>query len=95
MRSVVSAAAHADLLEIVDFIAADSPAAAADWLNAIYVQLKEICRHPLLYPSRDDLVAGIRLCPYGAYNIYFTIRQDEIFFVRVLHSARDISKQQF
>jgi plasmid stabilization system protein ParE len=40
-------AAQADLQEIVDFISADSPVAAENWLQAMYAKFKEIERHPL------------------------------------------------
>lgn len=95
MKSVVSSAAQADLQEIVDFIAADNPDAAESWLSAMQAKFHEIGRHPLIYPVREDLVPGMRLCAQGAYNIYFQVRLDEVFFARVLHSARDPAKQTF
>lgn len=95
MKSVVSSAAQADLQEIADFIAADNPDAAENWLNATQAKFQEIAEYPLIYPLREDLVPGMRLCAQGAYNIYFQVRSGEVFFARVLHSARDPAGQTF
>ena len=73
MKSVISTAAQADLQEIIDFISADNPIAAEDWLQAMYAKFTEIARHPFIYPVREDLSTGVRLCARNAYNIYFLI----------------------
>ncbi len=91
MKSVVSRAAQSDLQEIVDFIAEDNPRAADRWLTAIASKFKSISKQPMIYPARQELGINLRFCTFGAYNIYFQVKSNEILFVRVLHGARDVS----
>lgn len=95
MRAIVSKAAEADLQEVTDFIAAANPVAADHWHSAMLRKFKAIANQPMIYPSRDEISPGLRVCPVDAYNIYFRVDQREVFFVRVLHSARDVARQGF
>ena len=40
-------------------------------------------------PRREDLARGLRFYPVGNYLIFYTVRNDGITVVRVLHGARD------
>src|SRR5438128_9893039 len=39
--------------------------------------------------SRDDLARGLRFFPVGNHLVFYTVRDDGITVVRVLHGARD------
>jgi plasmid stabilization system protein ParE len=44
---------------------------------------------------RDDIRPGLRLAVHGRYNIYFRVTDAETVIVRVVHSARDVTRLQF
>jgi plasmid stabilization system protein ParE len=80
----------ADLEEIVDYIAQDSPRQAARVLHALRARMKEIARQPQLYRLRPELGAEARLATMGNYVILFRIRRDAVRIERVVHGSRDL-----
>ena len=84
--------AEHDLAEIGDFIALDSRAAALAFVAGIEARFTDIARQPALYRLRGEVMPGVRAATHGRYLIYFLCEHDdEVLFLRVLHSARDQS----
>ena len=44
---------------------------------------------------RNNVRPGLRLAVHGRYNIYFRVTDAETIIVRVVHSARDVTRLQF
>jgi toxin ParE1/3/4 len=89
-RLVVTPRAAADLEDIGDHIALDSPAAAArtiDHLEEVSILLSE---HPRIGISRDDIAKGVRVFPVGNYLILFRTLADGVEVVRYVHGARQL-----
>ena len=84
--------AETDLLEIWDYIADDSLAAADRWVDRIDEQLSLLAAQPKIGRSRDELAPGMRSFPVGRYVIFYVPLDDGIDVVRVLHGARDIEE---
>ncbi len=91
-RLVILPAARADLIEIGDFIAADSPQRAASFVAEIEARMREAAERPLSFPARDELHEGLRAARHGRYLIFFLEQGDEVQVVRVLHGARDLPR---
>ncbi len=91
MKVLISKAAEADLQEIILYISADSLVAAERFYRAMLKKFRAIADHPLIYPSREEILPGLRVCPIGSYNIYFRVDPQSVLFVRVLHSAQNQS----
>jgi len=82
--------AETDILEIWDYIADDSLAAADCWVDRLDEQLRVLATQPMMGRARDELAPGVRSFPFGRYVIFYVPLDDGIDVVRVLHGARDI-----
>jgi plasmid stabilization system protein ParE len=88
-------AADADLVEIVDFIAQDSPKRALSYLEKLdkrialleqHPELGRVPRHPKL---RED---GYRVLIVESYLVFYIIRGPIIEIHRVLHGSRNLDQ---
>ncbi len=82
--------AEADILEIWDYIAADSLAAADRWIDHLDEQFRVLATQPMMGRARDELAPRVRSFPFGRYVVFYVPLDDGIDVVRVLHGARDI-----
>lgn len=90
MRLRFSPLVPADLEEIVDFIAQDSPQPAMRVLRQLRARMKEIAKQPLLYRLRPEIGAEVRLATVGNYVILFRIRHDMVRIERVVYGSRNL-----
>jgi toxin ParE1/3/4 len=86
--------ANSSRATIYDFIARDSPPAAIAFVRRIRDHCAKLAYMPERGPSRDDLVAGIRILPFerSAVMIY-RIDKDTVRILRVLYGGRDYPKE--
>ena len=82
--------AEADILEIWDYIADDSLAAADRWVDHLDEQFRLLAAQPMMGHAREELASGVRSFPFGRYVVFDMPLHDGIDVVRVLHGARDI-----
>jgi len=82
--------AETDILEIWDYIADDSLAAADRWVDRLDEQFRLLAAQPMMGRARGELAPGVRSFPFGRYVIFYVPLDDGIDLVRVLHGARDI-----
>ena len=85
---VVTPRAAADLEEIGDYIALDSPEAAMrtiERLEEISILLRD---NPRVGAMRDDIAKGVRSFSVGSYLILFRSLDDGVEIVRYVHGAR-------
>jgi toxin ParE1/3/4 len=100
MRFRFSRRAEADIREIGDFIARDNPTRAASFIGDLRSRCREIARFPEAAPLRPDLSpnlapasgGAVRMGPFGAYLIFYAVRDDTVEISRVVHAARDVSQ---
>jgi len=90
---VLTAAAEADLESIADWIAAENPAAAADFI----AELRESCTALGLFPNRFAIVPryrnrNIRQRPYRNYLIFYRAQDMSVEILRIIHGARDYGR---
>lgn len=82
-----SASAQADLLAIVEHIAADNPDAALSLVEDIERRAANLSDHPRM--GRPGRVSGTReLVVHANYIVVYVDRQDGPVILRVLHAAR-------
>jgi toxin ParE1/3/4 len=91
MQVVFSPAAIADLEEIGDYIAQDSPARAETFVAEIRERCRRIADAPRAAPQRADLRPGMRMVPFGRYLIFYSI-DDGIRIERILYGMRDLPR---
>jgi toxin ParE1/3/4 len=88
--------AERDLERIADFIAVDSPAVAAVFID----ELREKCLGLADFPARFPLVAryeahGIRRRVHGKYLIFYRIEADAIIILHILNGAAEYNALLF
>jgi toxin ParE1/3/4 len=82
--------AEADIIEIWEYIAEDSLAAADRWVDHLDEQLRLLAGQPMMGRARGELAPAVRSFPFGRYVVFYAPLDDGIDVVRVLHGARDI-----
>jgi toxin ParE1/3/4 len=87
--------AKADLREIWDYIADDSPLQADRLIMRFRSKLEHLAKWNTLGRPRPELGQDCRSYPFGKYCFYFRTREDGIEVIRRLHSARDIDQIAF
>ncbi len=88
-----SSRAEFDLIEIWGFIANDDPLAANRQLDRIDAACQVLAENPHGGPRREDLARGLRYYSVGNYLIFYTLADDGITVVPVLHGARDYCRE--
>jgi len=92
-RTHRSSRAEIDLIEVWGYIAKDDPLAADRQLDRIDAACDMLAENPQAGPRREDLARGLRFYPVGNYLIFYTVADDGIIVVRVLHGARDYPRE--
>jgi toxin ParE1/3/4 len=89
--------ARQDILDLVAYIAADNPTAAAALYDAYErILATTLERTPDIgrpYRATQARLQGVRVVPIGRfrnYLIFYRRRNDQVDVLRVLHGARDI-----
>lgn len=90
MRLSFSPRAEEDLEEIADYIANDNPARALSFVQELRTRSELIVANPYAFPAREELAEGLRVMVYGAYLVFFRVREKEIRVERILHGSRDL-----
>jgi toxin ParE1/3/4 len=89
VRIIRTSAAEADLADIWSYIAADNSTAADKLLAQIDAVFALIGETPKIGFAVEDIKPGIRCKPVKRnYLIFYQIIDDQVFILRVLHSAR-------
>ncbi len=96
MKVVITAAAEADLEDIGDFIARDSPRRAISFVDELVAAARGLAEYPDAYPLVPDYESrGIRRRPYGNYLIFYAVRPGQVTVERILNGARDYEEILF
>lgn len=95
MRLIVTDTAEMDLIEMYQYIKAESPTAADDFINDMTETLFNLAELGITGTSRDWISDGLRAFPYRNRCFYFRIVDDAMIVVRVLHGRQDINAQEF
>lgn len=92
---IITDTAQADLDDIYDYIANDSPAAAERFVSSLLDGLHELAVLGLTGAPRDWVRPGIRLYVHGKYCAYFRADDEDLTVVRIVHGARDVTALSF
>ena len=89
---------RADLKQLFDYIAQDSPAYAVSFLNAVEDALDQLAAMPEMGRAREfqaARLAGVRswsIPGFRDYLIFYRPIENGIQVIRVLHGARDLER---
>ena len=84
--------AELDLLDIWDYIAADSPDRADDFLDRIESKLMTLAQNSGLGRKRPELLPDLRSFPIDNYVVFYQQIDGGIDVIRLLHGSRDIEE---
>ena len=95
MKTSFSSVFEADFAEIITRFASEvSPELSIRFENRIAEAFKLIAHHPEIGRRRKDLqpqgVRSFRVAGFDSYLIFYQIRTEDVFFIRVLHGAMDL-----
>jgi len=90
-----TATAEQDLEEILAYLNSHSPAAADRFAADLDARCQLLPSQPNTGRARDNLVAGMRSVVVGSYLVFFLATDDDLFIVRILHGARNITRSMF
>lgn len=85
--------ADEDLIEIWNWITADSPAAADRVLDAIEARWSQLALYPQSGVARNDIAPGIRVLSAGQYLTLYWIDDTSVTVLRLLHGKRRVGEQ--
>lgn len=92
---IIRPRAEADLVDIWNDIAQDSPSRADRMLERSGDTMNRLAAMPFMGQARFDLAPGLRMFPVGNYLIFFRPIEDGIEVIRVLHGRRNITRRFF
>ncbi len=81
-----------DYLDIAGFISRDNPRAAAQLVERIEAECRDIVRSPESGLRHDSLPARYLVRMVGVYLIIYESDQDGPIIVRIVHGARDLPR---
>jgi toxin ParE1/3/4 len=88
LRIVRTSQAQEDVLDMWQFIAADSIEAADALVRRLDEVVRLLSEHPRLGMPEDKYRIGLRCMPVGNYLIFYEETPDALRILRVLHGAR-------
>ena len=89
----LSTQAHADVEEIVSYIAEDNYEAAERTLEKFRSKFQRLAEFPMTGSPRPELGAELRSLAVGAYIIFYRPRVFGVEILRVLHGNRDLASE--
>ena len=89
MKCVFSYKSNEDLENIADYISSDNKNSAKSFVRKIKERCKKIADVPLGYPIAFEYSDKIRKVQFGNYLILYTIVDEKVIIMRIIHSARD------
>ena len=90
--------AEQDLIELVSYVAAENPQAAAKVLDRIEIRLQALASHPFTGRiPQDPKLAGLgyRVLVIDNYLVFYKVKQRVVLVHRILHGARDLLRVLF
>lgn len=91
MKLIIKSVVRKDLRDIADYIARDNPQRARTFAAELSAKVQEVAERPYSFPEHEEWTAGFRSALFHKYHIIFTIDNDTVIILRILHGARNIA----
>jgi toxin ParE1/3/4 len=90
-KYVLSNKAEGDLAEIYRYGFVNFGERQADlYAEQLKAKCQTLSENPMLYRERDEFTPPVRIGYHGKHLIIYTIEDDYIFIVRILHGSMDV-----
>ena len=95
MKTVFSSVFETDFAGVVGYYAADvSPEISRRFENCVVETFEKILATPEIGRRRQDLshpeIRSVTVAGFDSFVIFYQVRKNELFFVRLLHGARNL-----
>ncbi len=87
-----TSAAHQDLVDILNYIAKDKPAAALAWVDKIEAKCVLIAQNPSIGELQPHLGEGVRASVVGRYVIFHREANERVEILRVIPGDRNVTR---
>ncbi len=67
-------------------------AQADNYADSLEAKFKSLAQLPKKYSVRNKLNPPVRICPHVSHIIIYTIEDDAILIIRVLHKSMDVKR---
>lgn len=92
---IVAPSAEKDIDDILDYLVAESPPAARQFLDRIEHASVRLGEHPFLGPaSQRPQREGLRKLSLEPYVVFYRVTLERVEIIRVLHAARNLDDEQ-
>ncbi|WP_417481362.1 type II toxin-antitoxin system RelE/ParE family toxin [Maricaulis sp.] len=88
MKTIISDLVWADLEDIGDYIAQDSPLRARKFVSELLDHCERLADFPNAAPLREDVSPGIRAASHGQYLIFYRVADGALRIERILQGNR-------
>ncbi len=97
-RIIIRRSAHAEIIDLIDHIATDNPAAAERVRDAVIASIQQLADNPHVgrpYPAKSPRLASLRkwnVHGYPAYLIFYLVRDDgTLDILHITDGRRDLA----
>jgi plasmid stabilization system protein ParE len=95
VRAVFSSVFESDFAEIIAYYASDvTPELSVRFEKCVVETFEQIVSHPEIGRRRKDLahpeIRSLIIAGFENYIIFYQVRKEEIFFIRLVHGARNL-----
>lgn len=94
-RLRLTEAARRDFDDIWDGIAAEDISAADRMIDGLSTLIGRLREFPSMGAPRDDLRFGTRSLAHKKYLVFYTISEDALIVLRIVHGGRDLPSINF
>lgn len=91
-RYALTSKAEADLTEIAEFIALDSPREARRVLGDLREAMERLAELPMIGHRRQGIRDDVRVWPVHSYMIAYRARPEPLLVLRILSGFRDLER---
>jgi toxin ParE1/3/4 len=88
VKTVISDLVWADLEDIGDYIAQDSPLRARAFVSELLDHCERLADFPMSAPLREDVSPDLRAASHGQYLIFYRVTGNSLRVERILQGNR-------
>ena len=97
MKILFSSVFEEDFAEIISYFASEAaPELSVRFEQAVIEAFEHVVAHPEIGRRRKDLahpeIRSLVVRGFESYIIFYQVRKRDVFFVRLLHGARDLTE---
>jgi toxin ParE1/3/4 len=90
IEPIITPRSEADLQEIWNYIAQDSPVAASRFIGELLQVADRLAQSPRIGRARPKFRKGVRSFPHGNYVIFYEVADNRVRILHFVHGSRNL-----